>query len=468
MKKLIKLLLIGLTLNANAATDPIKIPLSFKQLNGTDELPQGKPINKTDLDKIKAEVIVEISGVMKESDMDGFSYATYAKDTVHYTAKRLNAVYNKGNQTYTITITSVINLLEQGQHRTFGIKNAAGKTRWAVDILWKEKELDPALTPTDCSQKDFQSSAQKEFDLRILPNAKTQYNIIDKNGIFIGKDNIVHIFIDHYGKYYGHATPTVATEKFLYQVHVITADCLKSAYSFDYTGAYSPQFNIDSNKGKGVNPQSGGVNNIAPYVIDYAVIGPFTDQFTFNLTRIVGAGKAETIVSPTVPVAKLYYVSITAGLIGTTLRNPQNITKSPLPKKGDTTLVADDPNVRGFLSILAIYYPTGRSFLYPPNGGPFDPSRLGIVVGTELGQAINENFLLGLSHDFARGGALIYGVHFGRRNVVSGSPHFKYGRDIYTSPALDVKKQWNVGFFFGVSVDMRVALQLFKNLGSAL
>jgi len=148
------------------------------------------------------------------------------------------------------------------------------------------------------------------------------------------------------------------------------------------------------------------------------------------------------------------------------LRNPQNIEIAPL-NDTQNTLIADDPGVRGLITVMAVYYPKGRSFLFPPQGGIFDLSRVGIVVGTQLGKDANENFLLGLSHDFARAGAITYGIHFGRRNTIPGNRHFDFGDSAYDLTDVSVKKEWNVGLFFGVSIDARVAAELLKTLFSA-
>jgi hypothetical protein len=458
MKQLLTSMLVGLSMLASAAAPPVTVTTTYVQLNGPGPAVAAPQIDKDAVSNAHAEVQVIITGVTNEHDMATFTYATDHPIAVG----TLNPQFDGVAHTYTLTISAIVNAIPAGGAGGFAIKKADGTLIWSVDI----KSQQAAVVQAGCDQITFQNAAEKEFSLHILPQMKTKYGIQERTGAFIDKNNIVHIFVDNFGKYYGYGTPTVATEQYTYQVHILTADCLKASYNFDFTGAYNPQFNIDSNSPSSAKAQS-NPGDIPILVKDCAVIGPFTDKFTFNLTRNV-KGKTETVVNPTIPVAKMYYVSVTVGLVGTTLKNPQNITRAPLNKTGDTTLVADDPKTRGLLSIMAIYYPSGRSFLFPPSGGPFDISRIGIVVGTQVGDSANENFLLGLSNDFARGGAITYGLHFGNRNVVSGAPNFNYGSDKFTQPALNVKKQWNVGFFFGVSIDTRVALQLIKSLGTSL
>jgi hypothetical protein len=458
MKQIFTSILVALTMLANAATPPLTLTTTYAQLIGAGPAVAGTSVDKDAVAAAHQDVQVIITGVAALADMATFTYATDHAIAV----ASLNPQFDTNTHTYTLTITAVVNLVPAGGATAFAIKKADGTLIWSVDIRSALQQV----VPPGCDQIAFQNTAESEFNMHILPQMKTKFGIQERTGAYIDAHHVVHLFVDNFGKYYGYGAPTVATEQYSYQVHILTADCLKASYNFDFTGAYNPQFNIDSNSPSSAKAQSnpGGITIL---VKDCAVIGPFTDKFSFNLTRNVN-GKSETVVNPTIPVAKMYYVSVTIGLLGTTLKNPQNISKAPLNKTGDTTLIADDPKTRGLLSIMAIYYPSGRSFLFPPSGGPFDISRIGIVVGTQVGDSANQNFLLGLSHDFARGGAFTYGIHFGDRNVVSGAPNFKYGTDKFTLPELNVKKAWNVGFFFGVSIDTRVALQLIKSLGTSL
>jgi hypothetical protein len=188
--------------------------------------------------------------------------------------------------------------------------------------------------------------------------------------------------------------------------------------------------------------------------------GPFTDEATFRITE---DGNPIPILDRKINIAKLYHVSISTGFLGTTLRNPTGVQKVLMTDgaPGDSTLVADDPTGRGIVSVTAVFYPKGRSFLLPPRGGIFSPERLGIIVGAQLSDKLQENFLAGLTFDFARGGSLSFGAHYGRRNYVTRYDKFDFGKERFTGD-LVVKKEWALGFFMGVTIDTRVALRLFN------
>jgi hypothetical protein len=290
----------------------------------------------------------------------------------------------------------------------------------------------------------------------------------NKTNLFL-KDNTVHIYIDENGNLINTSIPTTAKESYLYQVHLLYEEnnCENALYKFSYDGKYRPEFRI-MKTGEDVttlNSTGEEEKEKSPKIkeIDFAIIGPFTDEFEIKLVKEIDGQNTE-LINQKIDVAKLYHVSISTGLLYTSLRNPQNIETATMAN-GETTLIADDPRDRGILTIMATYYPWGRSFLFPPTGGPFDPTRLGIQVGTKLDKDIEENFFFGLSHDFARGGTFSYGVHYGRRNFVAGAADFDFGKDVFDLPELNVKKEWDVGFYVGVVIDTRVAVELIKSLG---
>ena len=68
------------------------------------------------------------------------------------------------------------------------------------------------------------------------------------------------------------------------------------------------------------------------------------------------------------------------------------------------------------------------------------------------------------SFDFARGGSISIGAHYGRRNFISGVDRFDFGEQIFELDELIVKQEWDLGFYAGVVIDSRVAFRLIKSL----
>lgn len=329
--------------------------------------------------------------------------------------------------------------------------------------------LDNDDFPSDC--KTF-SSVEIQEQAEDYVTSKTGYkkHHSNKTNLFL-EDNIVHIYVDENGNLIKTGIPTTAKESYLYQVHLLyeANNCHSAVYEFTYDGVYSPKFNINNTgeKSTAAELNASQDNDADPVIkeLNFAVIGPFTDEFSIKLVKKVKGEQDRTLLDHKIDVAKLYHVSISTGLLYSSLRNPQNI-KTLTKANGERTLIADDPRDRGVLTVMATFYPWGRSFLFPPEGKFFlDKSRFGIQVGTRLGDELAENFFAGFSHDFARGGTFSYGLHYGRRNYVAGARDFDFGNDIFELPELNVMQEWGVGFYIGVVIDTRVAGQLIKSLG---
>lgn len=281
----------------------------------------------------------------------------------------------------------------------------------------------------------------------------------DKKLNILTDENVIHIFLDDKGNFLYSGMPTTATQENTYRFHILSLSSDKS-FRLRADGVFKPGLlNIHDTS---VDPDAVVANaadgGARVYVYEMGAEGPFTDEATF---RITDADNAVPILDRKIRIAKLYHVSIATGLLGTSLRNPTAIQKVAMTDgaPGDSTLVANDPDGRGILSITAVYYPKGRSFLLPPRGGLFSAERMGIIVGAQLSDKLQENFLAGLTFDFARGGSLSFGAHYGRRNYVTRYDNFEFGKDRFTGD-LVVKKEWAVGFFMGVTIDTRVALRL--------
>jgi hypothetical protein len=320
-------------------------------------------------------------------------------------------------------------------------------------------------TTSNCTpQTEFQLGAQKFISVKMQ-----ELNLHRKDGFLVDRYNVIHLFLDQYGKFYGRGLPTTATPDYRFQLHLITSMCdaTKLNFTFTYNGMFDDSFNINNtfeNQAQGVAPTSTTITYI---IIDYPEIGPFTGTLSLKVDRESTANRNKiTILDKNIVIAKKYHATISAGLFATSLKNPQDIQKYPIPNSSDSTLIAsDDINSRGVITVMATFYPQGRSFLLPPSGPFLGRDRLGIVVGTQIGSRYKENFFAGLSLDLARGLSVAGGVHYGRRNFVPGHRSFNYGEDKFEGP-LVVKRQWVPGVFFGAIIDGRILGHLFPGLSN--
>jgi hypothetical protein len=441
-----------------------KVEVDFSEIDPNGEL-KGTAYEFKEGDAPDFQIIFKNVDVAAKTAIEGYKF--FLKETEKQQRAFINENnYNSTNRTYTLDLSTMLSNDIDESLTPFTIK-IGNKAIYKVDIKYVKKE-EPTKTTTTLTKTQVQLAIDNYFSRQLLPNLKKKIGLKETKLAYVDNKNIIHLFIDMYGKFYGPGIPTAATEKNRFQFHILLTEEQAEEYSFEtlYTGEYNFQIlNVLDTRSSG-KPQSDKGNTLEIKPWNGAVKGPYTDLFSVEITRNKREGKeSKKIVDAEIKIAKLYHVSISTGLLATTLRNPQNIETMELAN-GDTTLIADDPSIRGVLTIMATFYPKGRSFLFPPEGGVFDISRIGIQVGTRIDKDIAENFFLGLSHDFARGGAISYGAHYGRRNYVAGNRDFNFGSDKFDLPELIIKKEWNVGFYFGVVIDTRVALELFKSLGN--
>jgi|GEM_PF-4565212 len=294
----------------------------------------------------------------------------------------------------------------------------------------------------------------------------------DNNLILTGKT--VHIFLDENGNTYFSSFPTTSREDYNYQVHLFYFPEENKSHSLEYTGTFDPSFSIyGSDNLQGIRATSSSTSGGNQKTIDtsqpqerlFGKIGPFTTSFTLNIDKVMREGEKD-IVTPiagkTIKVAPVHHISLTVGLINTFLKNPSNYELRAIDANSNT-VIADDPEARGMLTLMVTFYPKPRNLLFNPNS----PSeRIGFVVGTSLNSDFEENFFGGLSYDLARGVALTGGVHYGRRDELDGvSEGFKFGRDPYPFAEIKTKKEWDAEFFMGLNIDLRVFSILFNPNG---
>jgi hypothetical protein len=288
----------------------------------------------------------------------------------------------------------------------------------------------------------------------------TNCHLDSKRNIYIDDNKVIHIFIFEDGNLLEAGYPTTATEKNKYEVHIYYTKPTDK-YRLEYTGGYTPTLNIENSV---TNSFVGNKGTI--YRIDFAIIGPFTNSVQLTVKKMGKDAKTYTnLISTTIQISKTIHVSIGSALIHTSLKNPGNIRKIPLPTGTDSTLIADDTHGRGMLTLFATFYPSGRNSLMMPEWTFKD--RYGIIVGTSF-SALSSNLAdlyLGGSFDFAIAGSIVAGIHYGRRQMISGVnfKDFKFGESKFSGNLEDKKyMEWDCGFFIGIQVDSRVFKQIFK------
>lgn len=305
-------------------------------------------------------------------------------------------------------------------------------------------------------------TAQSSEFINATDSAKkyiAQNHLKDKHNTLVDNQNVIHIFMFEDGNLLVKGYPTVATERNKFQLHLFVTDTNKSTFLLEYEGNYSPQYD-GLTSGEGVR---GGPRVIKR--IDFAVLGPFTSKLTLRpLYKPKGTSTFIPLTTPPVIlISKTIFASIGSGMVYTSLKDPTEIRAIPLPN-GDSTLIASDPNGRGMLTIMATFYPSGRNNLLLQDWTFRD--RFGIVAGTGIATSRNnfKNFFLGGQFDFAVGGSVVAGVHYGERQKVVGVDYreFTFNQTKF-SGNLEQYTRWDFGIFLGIQIDSRIFSKLFPN-----
>jgi hypothetical protein len=160
-----------------------------------------------------------------------------------------------------------------------------------------------------------------------------------------------------------------------------------------------------------------------------------------------------------------YHVGLMLGINASFLSNPTNIAVSQLPNSTDYTLVADDPTTHQALTVMALFYPTPRRYGYNYKDLGFF-QKFNVSVGSQVGPTLLGDVLVGLNYEMSRGLNLGAGGHYGRRRVIIGQPGFEFGKDVYAgganfSEAVNTRMQWDLAWYVGIGIDLRVIGPLF-------
>lgn len=181
-----------------------------------------------------------------------------------------------------------------------------------------------------------------------------------------------------------------------------------------------------------------------------------------------------------IPMSKVYHGSIDVGFVNSTLSNPTFTLESS--SDGDTTVVkrAESGN-RGIVTLMATFY-TSPVMLFKRKGSIPDFKRSGRnflddhkwyerifpCVGVGISDKAFENLFLGMNWEFARGGSLWLGYHYGRVNVYNEPEDFEFGVTPTTEDDFNLRTdtKWVWSDFdspsFGVNLDLRLVTRLFS------
>lgn len=347
------------------------------------------------------------------------------------------------------------------------IVDNAGTPKNIIIKIKKKNKPPKELTKLEQQELIAKSFRDGSIENNIYTQAWASVRYEPRNNLVVdGKT--VHIFLDEFGNTLFSGFPTTAREDYNYSFHIFyTTQSDASSFKVEVRGLYSPTFEIYNSESISSigRPSASSDNNGSKAsktkvkVINIEKKGPFTSSFSFSMKKTENDEEQSIIPNRVINVAPVHHISLMVGLVGSFLSNPSNIQKG-LNLNGETTLFADEPDTRGLITLMVVFYPKPRNLLFPPKE-TWTLERLGFVVGTRIDADLDENFLGGLSYDIARGISITAGVHYGRVNTIAGYDDFDFGEDTFTGELI-TKKEWQANFFIGTNIDLRVFGLLFN------
>lgn len=324
------------------------------------------------------------------------------------------------------------------------------------------------VTASDYLLNNFSPSKYSFHDLKSLlitnrryyPSTDEAFIILDENGRLIGN---VPVNLDQDDKVY------------IYLV-VDTQDIDK--YELEVIGGeYSP-VDLQIRSYEPINKETFTTEHSklpAYWTVIRFERGPYTsDNVIFNIKRTdkneQNENETKVLSTYTVKINKLYHVAIGASFVTTNLAKP-DFDVFPLTDSTNTINTLNGGS-RTMFTFNVIWYwqntfkyfwkgsdlTRGRDILKEPNWA----TRLNPTFGVTIDNTFKENFFIGGTYEFARGGSLCFGGHYGKvKGLATKAPDgkdFILGESIYKGTADNIKltDQWKWGLFLGVTLDTRI------------
>jgi len=372
-------------------------------------------------------------------------------------------------------ITSDENNISQPQRQTdnsyiFKVNDVKTKR---INLKLQADGITPLKMPVDNSNADNGATGNAVTGITNTGNAAYNYfyktfpNFKDINKSYDRKGNKAYFYFNENGMLMGPAPVNIDADDYLI-IYMAVPKSQSQSYSIQVDGDYNsadlmirPYEPIAAGAAQGTGTLS------TDYTFITQTFGPFTsDKATIKFFN----GETEMTHHLDVRINKLYNVAIGASFISTDLEKP-SFDVFPITGTTNNTINKINTGSRTLATFNVIYYwkPTvdlvtgklkgksnitrGRDILKEATFW----ERLNPTFGVSLNNEWRENFFFGGNFEFARGGSITAGCHYGKVQKLADS-NFKLGTDVYTGTKEEIKltDTWQTGFFFGITLDTRI------------
>jgi hypothetical protein len=380
--------------------------------------------------------------------------------------------------------------------QTIQIRDGSGKTKFLTFKIISSSQASNIRngngTDTNNAPKNGKTTVIDTISNMFPSMVVTQYGLQipvgNRNTIYTG-DKYVHIFLDQYGNNIFTTIPQGISNR-QYVVHIYyqqDADHPNDViYSINQLEGEFQDALVFNNAGQlGNFALHFGEDIIYQWEYKEYLLSTSTTDIKFEIVRT--SPKAENskevdntvLKTYTIKMSKVFHGTFDVGLINSTMGNPNF----------ELLASATDPNLkvvkksaggnRGVVTAMATFYSspiiileslfgrkqippyklTGRNFLDDHK----IYERIYPTVGVGFIDKTLENLFFGFNWEFARGGAIFVGWHYGKVNTYETSNGFVFEQTQVTDAEFALKQgsAWKTGFAIGLKLDIMIVKNLF-------
>lgn len=461
MKQKITLLFVLVLCIGYTKGQTISIPIDIAGFNiATPKLLESRALN----DKERDNLIKETKPGMVTIDFSGIPPGKSIKVNI--------TDLPAGSTSLDITkdLRSIV-LSNKDEKRTYVIKlvdaaHPAGQPCGSLEITWTKKATNVTKNAiTDAKTKanrkrEIDKFMKSEFFDKPYDNKGDKVHLyFDENGRLL---NFLPVNVDQNDIFYMHILCVKGDEE-KYQINVVQGDYSPSDLAIRPFDKITTFGNSDEDmiEEKLEVEYSNTTRRAGPYTSDY-----FKFQISYDSSGSVANGPEYKL-----KINKLFHVGVGVSIVRSNLEAPEYKTYY---NGTDTTIEAFNGGSRTLFTFNVIWYwtifhqkvkgdviPNGRDVL--KDEPTISLTRLYPTIGVTIDNDFKENFFLGAVYEFARGGSLTAGIHYGRISRLKDR-NFELGKTKFSGTDADIKldKEYKSAFYFGLNVDTRIFNLLFS------
>lgn len=321
----------------------------------------------------------------------------------------------------------------------------------------------------DKDQEKSESAKYDNWRQFVSQNSGGALDIIKGGKRYFPNSDKAYICVDPYGNIIGRKPVNLDQDDEVIFL-VVVPEVKYDDYSIDDNDAEYAPTDLAFRPADAItnNVQSGNVDEPIKYTIREFIKGPYTSSnVVFNVKK-----DGATVSTFTIHINPLYHVAIGVSYVSSNLENPTFDVVPLADSSGLNTIQRFNNTNRTLITFNVIWYwwstlkylqgdplTRGRDVLKEPNL----ITRINPTFGVSLKGNLQENFFAGLTFEFARGGSICAGWHYGKVTQLSDR-NFELGSTAFAGTQADIRTEevWKWGQFIGITLDTRIFNRLFN------